>query len=252
MMFVLKKLLTPFLLPPGIIVMLLGVFGTRLAMRRRWRSGWIFFSLGLLLWALSTAPLADGLMRKLEAGISIPANPTGDVIVLLGGGIIDDVPDLSGTAAPTPLMMGRLVAAVRLYRRLHLPIVVSGGRWFNNGKPTEASVDKRILIDLGVPGDKVIEEDRARDTMQNARFSAAICRRHGFSKPILLTAAYHLKRACMAFDAAGVKVIPFPAYFLGSTDAPLVWYNLLPRAGALDICAIALHEYLGILYSRMI
>lgn len=209
-------------------------------------------ALGLALWTLSTAPLADGLMRGLEADFSIPANPSGDAIILLGGGTIDDVPDLSGIAAPSPMMMGRIVTAVRLYRRLRLPIIVSGGRWFNDGKLAEASVDGRFLTDLGVPGNMIIEEDRARDTMQNARFTAAICRRRGFSKPILLTAAYQLKRACMAFDAAGMKVTPFPAYFLGSADTSFTWYELLPGAGALNSCAIALHEYLGILYYRMI
>jgi len=249
---VLKKLITPFLLPPGIIALLLVVFGTALAFRRRWRIGWKILAMGLALWTLSTAPLANNLMRGLEAGFSIPRNPSGDVIILLGNGTIDDVPDLSGTAAPSPLMMGRIVTAVRLYRRLRLPIIVSGGRWFNDGKAAEASVDRRFLADLGVPGNMIIEEDRARDTMQNARFTAAICRRRGFSRPILLTAAYHLKRACMAFDAAGMEVTPFPAYFLGSADTSFAWYELLPRAGALDTCSIALHEYLGILYYRMI
>jgi uncharacterized SAM-binding protein YcdF (DUF218 family) len=252
LLFIIKKLVAPFLLPPGIFVLLLVVIGTALIFWRRWRMGLMNLALGFTLWVLSTAPLANGLMRGLEADFSIPASPSGDVILLLGGGTIDNVPDLSGTGAPSPQMMGRIVTAVRLYRRLKLPIVVTGGHVFEDDPIPESAVDKRFLMDLGIPGKMIIEEDRARDTQENARFTAAICRRKGFSKPILLTAAYHLKRACMAFHDAGMDVIPFPAYFLGSSSPSYAWHSLLPRDGRVSPCANALHEYLGILYYRMI
>ena len=156
-----------------------------------------------------------------------------------------------GTAAPSPLMMGRIVTAVRLYQRLGLPIIVTGGRVFDDGTVAEAPVVKRFLMDLGVPANIIIEEDRARDTVQNARLTAAICREQGFSRPILLTAAYHLKRAGMAFDAAGMQVTPFPAYFLGSRNIPYRWRHLLPRADALYTSANAIHEYMGIFYYQL-
>ena len=116
----------------------------------------------------------------------------------------------------------------------------------------EATIIRRFLVDLGVPDNRIIIEDQARDTAQNASLSAVICRQHGFSKPILLTAALHLKRACMAFEASGLPVTPFPAYFLGAQGAYYGPRHLLPNAGALNASAMALHEYLGILYYRLI
>ena len=251
-MFALKKIITPFILPPGIFILAIALVSFRMFYRNRWKLGLVNLTVGLMLWALSAFPVANFLIQGLETDFPIPANPSGDVIILLGGGIIDRVPDLTGTAVPSPLMMGRVITAVRLYQRLRLPIIVTGGQGFHDGAVAEASVVKRFLVDLGVPGHIITEEDRARDTAQNARLTAAICRQQGFSKPILLTAAYHLKRARMAFDAAGMKVTPFPAYFLGSRNIPYTWNHILPRAGDLYTSANALHEYIGILYCRIL
>ena len=227
-MFALKKLITPFILPPGIFILAIVLISLVMCYRKRWKLGLVNLTVGLMLWALSTVPLANFLIQGLESDFPIPANPSGDVISLLGGVIIDRVPDLSGTAAPSPLMMGRIVTAVRLYQRLGLPIIVTGGRVSDDSAVAGAAVIKRFLVDLGVPVNIITEEDRARDTAQNARFTATICRQQGFSKPILISAAYHLERARLAFDAAGMKVTPFPAYFLGSRNIPYTWRHILP------------------------
>jgi uncharacterized SAM-binding protein YcdF (DUF218 family) len=251
-MFLLKKILGSLLLPPGIFILAIGAISITMVLRRRWILGLLNLFVGMALWALSTAPVAHFLMRELEAGIYLPRQPTGDVIILLGGGTVDRVPDLTGMAAPSPLMMGRLLAAVRLYQRLTVPIIVSGGRVFDDESVAEARVVKRFLVDLGVPAAAIILETRARDTSQNARLTAAICRQRGFARPILLTAAYHMKRARMAFDAAGMAVNPFPAYYLGPRGMSYAWRHLLPQIGALTASANALHEYAGIWYHRYV
>ncbi|BBO70474.1 hypothetical protein DSCA_44040 [Desulfosarcina alkanivorans] len=251
-MFEFKKIVTPLILPPGIVVVLIVLVSMMMGYRKRWKLALVNLTVGFLLYALSTGPVATFLIRGLESDVSIPENPSGDVIILLGGGIIDRVPDLTGTAAPSPLMMGRIVTAVRLYQRLGLPIIVTGGRVSGDAEVAEAPVVRRFLVDLGVPGNRITLEDRARDTAQNARLTAAICRQQGFSRPILLTAAYHLKRAGMAFDAAGMTYTPFPAYYLGARNAPYTWRRLLPGAGFLSTSANALHEYIGIVYYRMV
>lgn len=252
MMFAFKKIIAPFLLPPGIFIVVLVGIGLALAFSRRWRIGLLNLAIGLALWALSISPVSNALMGGLESDFPIPQQPAGDVIVLLGGGIVDRVPDLTGEAAPSLLMLGRVVTAVRLYQRLKLPIIVTGGRVFDDGRRAEASIIKRFLVDLGVPAQAIILEDRARDTAQNARLTAVICHQKGYSRPILLTAAYHLKRATMAFDAAGLSVTPFPAYYLGGKDVPFSWRQLLPSMIAFYCSANALHEYLGILYYRVV
>ena len=252
MMFAVKKIVAPFLLPPGVFIVPIIVIGLLLIRSRRWRIGMVNLLIGLALWAFSTAPVANGLMQGLESGFSFPEKPSGDAIILLGGAVLREVPDFSGKGAPSPSMTSRIVTAVRLYRRMHLPIIVTGGRVYEDSPIAEATIIRRFLMDLGVPDNRIIMEDHARDTAQNARLSAAICRRRGFSKPILLTAAYHLKRACMAFEASGLRVTPFPAYFLGAQGAYYGPRHLLPNSGALHTSTMALHEYWGMLYYRLI
>ena len=250
-MFLLKKSVSAFILPPGIFVAAIMLVAGLMIVRRRWTLGVVNLTLALTLWALSTFPVANFLIQGLEMDFSIPADPSGDVIVLLGGGVIDRVPDLTGTATLSPLMMGRVVTAARLYQRLKLPIIVTGGRGFHADAVSEAAVVKRFLVDLGVPANRIIEEDRARDTAENAGFTALVCRQSGFFRPILLTSAYHLKRARMAFDAAGLTVIPFPAYFLGSRGMPSTWIDWLPRISNFRTASIALHEYVGLIYYQL-
>lgn len=250
MPFALKKFIVPFLIPPGIIVVLLFLTGVRLCLRRTLRGGLACMSLAILLWLLATAPVAELLMRPLERGFSIPRPLRGDVIVLLGGGIHDRVPDLTGSGAPSGDALARLVTAARAYQTLHLPMIVSGGK-AAAGRMTEAEIDRRFLTDLGVPAKMVIMEDKSSDTMENAQKCGEILRRHGFTHPLLVTSAYHMRRAVADFEKAGVKVTPLPAQFFVFPERTYVWDDILPDAGALKASATALKEYLGILYNQL-
>jgi hypothetical protein len=44
----------------------------------------------------------------------------------------------------------------------------------------------------------------------------------------------------------------FPAYFASFSDPPLTWRDWLPQARALYTASSALHEYLGLLYYRLV
>ncbi|MBI2353771.1 MAG: YdcF family protein [Deltaproteobacteria bacterium] len=249
-MFILKKCIAAFLLPPGILVLILlaaGLWSWRL--RRRVTAVGALL-LALLAWSLSTAQVSQMLMGRLERGFAIPRQPQGDVIVLLGGGLHDKVPDLTGSGAPSAGMMTRIVTAVRLQRRLDLPILVSGGAVFG-GRTAEAPVVRRFLMDLGVPERRIILEDKSRDTMENARFSREIIRRHGFRQPLLVTSAFHMRRSLEAFRRAGVMVTPLPAGFVTSAGHTAVWADFLPDSASLHGTATAMREYLGLLFYRL-
>ena len=88
--------------------------------------------------------------------------------MLLGGGVYGGAPDVRGVGFPSEEMLPRIVTAVRLQRRLGVPVVVSGGKVFDHSF-AEAPVIGRVLADLGVPPGKVVLEGRSRDTSENAR-----------------------------------------------------------------------------------
>lgn len=96
--------------------------------------------------------------------------------------------------------------------------------------------------------DKVLIEDKSRDTVENAIFSKAVLVEKGFNKPILVTSAFHMRRSIMAFRKVGLEVIPVPSSFRTAPGAALVWADWLPSANSLDMTATVLHEYLGLIY----
>ncbi len=246
-MFILKKILTAFFLPPGILVSLMLLSGIWFLFKKNWKPGIINSLIGIFMWSLLISPVADALNRGLEADFKIPENPQGDVIILLGGGVYDKVPDLSGVGAPTEEMIGRLVTAVRLQKKLNVPIIVSGGAVFK-GRKAEAPIAKRFIVDLGVPANKVIIEDKSRDTIENAKYANEICKKIGYRKPILVTSAYHMKRSVMSFEKAGMKVVPFPANFKTWKDKKYGWEDYMPGSGnAMGV----IKEYVGFIFYKI-
>lgn len=205
---------------------------------------------GISIWLCAISPVADILMKGLESGLEVSDKVQGDVIILLGGGVVEGVPDYSGVGRPTDSMLARIVTAVRLQRRLRVPIVVSGGRVLSQGI-AEAPVVRRVLVDLGVSDSLVILEPKSRDTHENARYTRDICEKRGFVAPILVTSAFHTKRAILSYRQAGLKVTPFPVGFYTYTGKVYHWDDYLPTHGSLSQTARALKEYLGMVFYRL-
>jgi len=142
--------------------------------------------------------------------------------------------------------LARVVTAVRLRKRLRVPVIVSGGAVFPWRK-AEAPVVRRFLMDLGVSGDKILVDDKSRDTLENALDVKEICEKHQFRDPILVTSAYHMKRALLSFREFNMDAKPVPANFK-TWDRKYGWWDYLP--GDLRIFMIACREYVGLLYYK--
>jgi uncharacterized SAM-binding protein YcdF (DUF218 family) len=175
---------------------------------------------------------------------------SGDVVIMLGAGTYPGVADLSGEGFLNGEALERLLTAVRIQRRLQVPLLVSSGQVFPD-MVSGAALARRILMDLGIAEEQILIEEKSRDTLENAVFSKAICDRLGFSRPLLVTSALHMKRAMLAFDRAGVAVTPVPAGFRVPVRPDYAWHDYLPQASALNAVAAALHEYLGLWFYRL-
>jgi uncharacterized SAM-binding protein YcdF (DUF218 family) len=246
-MFVIKKLVAPFVLPPGIFVLLLFILAVRWSRRKQAPAALGAIAIALLLWISAVVPTAVFLTRGLETRYPLPEKIAGDVIILLGGGYYDRARDLTGTGFPAGDMAGRLISAVRLQRQLDLPLILSSGQ-VSRHTQAGARIDQRILMDLGVPANRIHIETASRDTAENAYYSQKICAREGYRHPILVTSAVHLPRAVRLFRAAGLEVLPVPAHRRTWEDHDFHWRGWLPSAKALEATSTALHEYLGLLY----
>lgn len=247
----LKFTVTSLVLPPGLFVVLLCGLSLRLFRRREAWSGFVALLIAAALWAASTGPVSDRLLAGLESAAPIPADPSDGTIVLLGGGVAPGAPDHGGPGTPTAEMTARLVAAARLQKRTGLPLVVTGGSPFPGGAP-EAPVVRRFLVDLGVPARKIAVEPESRDTAENAAFTVRLMARDGLPRrAILVTSAFHMRRARFLFEREGVEVLPYPAAFRTWPGKACAWFDWLPSAGGLQGSVLALKEYMGFEWYRL-
>ena len=90
------------------------------------------------------------------------------------------------------------------------PIIVTGGNP-QNGK-TEAGQMHKMLRALGVPEDRIIVEDKANSTVQNAQFSVPLAEQAGASGIILVTSTTHQDRADGNFVDAGANLLATVSY----------------------------------------
>ncbi len=125
-------------------------------------------------------------------------------VIVLGCGIRKD-----GTV--TPLLKGRLDAAIRWYEQggRQARFIVSGGQG-KNEVTSEAAAMKQYLLSQGIPEDKIIEENRSTTTRENLLFSKAIMEKEGRrTQCIIATSDYHVLRAVLLarelkIDAQGI------------------------------------------------
>ena len=85
------------------------------------------------------------------------------------------------------------------------PIIVTGGNPKNGN--TEAGEMRKMLALMGFPGDRIIMEDKANSTVQNARFSVPLAKKAGTSGIIVVTSSTHQGRADTNFADAGGNVL---------------------------------------------
>ncbi|MGE2833263.1 YdcF family protein [Mycobacterium sp. SMC-4] len=120
-------------------------------------------------------------------------------IVILGYGLKPD--GTMRTILHTRLLAGLAVAHIFP----QAPVIVTGGNPRNGN--TEAGQMRKMLRLLGLPDERIIVEDRANSTVQNARFSVPLVNKAGASGIILVTSSSHQGRADGNFADAGANVL---------------------------------------------
>ena len=76
---------------------------------------------------------------------------------------------------------------------------------------TEWEYLKNIGVELGVPEDAILKEDRARNTFENARLSLEVLNRNSIAikKAILVCKSYHSRRALLTYQVVFPRDIEF-------------------------------------------
>ncbi len=186
--------------------------------------------------------VSENLLLALEAGL--PTTPPADhppgAIVVLGAEVFRAKSEPLGVG-PGPLTLERLRTAAGLSRRTGLPILATGGVTQPNTAPVGIVMGDSLRDDFRRPARWI--EDRSRDTWENARFSAGILRAEGINSVYVVTSAWHMRRALLAFAGTGLTVTAAPT----PPGDPLRpnFNDFLPHASAWLAGYYALHEWIG-------
>lgn len=119
---------------------------------------------------------------------------------------------------PTPALLGRIRSALAYGATRNVFYIVTGGVP-RNGR-TEASVMAELLIQAGLPPQRIIQETRASDTFDSIVACSHILKQSGVGgvTPVaVVTSPYHAPRCLLLLRLAGwhahmVPFIPMPHY----------------------------------------
>ena len=227
-------------MPPSCFLYM-ALLGVLLTWRRR-RGGGALIGIGLAgLTILALPAVAVAMIDALEQNLPVdpPAGAMPEAIVILGGDLMRNAgPPL---ALPGYLTLDRLRAGVELSRRTGLPILGSGGIVPEDRPPVATIMATSLREDFQLPAKWV--EDRSSDTWENASFSATILRAQGIKSVYVVTQAWHMRRALLAFRHTGLTVTAAPSSMNPRLD--LLPSDFLPHASAWGLSYFALHEWIG-------
>jgi uncharacterized SAM-binding protein YcdF (DUF218 family) len=230
--------------PAGLLwLMLLGL----VVMRRYRRAGVAIASVGLgALYALSMPVVGGALIGSLEAVQPVvPQDQTPGAIIILGGDG-ERTPDPMVRAEPGPLSLQRLAGAAILERGKNLPVLITGGK-VGADQPAVANLMGDLFTGaFGLPVEW--RETAAQNTCENARYSAEILRKAGIASALVVTHAWHMPRAILAFRQAGYPIVPAPLH--GDTHEIRGLSDFLPHTTAWVRSFYAIHEWIGLIAYR--
>ena len=247
MAYLLSKLLPLAVLPLGLslILLVVGLIG-------RWR--WPVIASLLLMWVFSLGLVSQGLWRWLEAPWqrrAATAAPRADAIVVLSGG---RHPAPGAARVSEWHDPDRFLAGLDLYRAGKAPrlLFTGGASPFRPGQPPEGQRYLQEARQLGIPAAAMASTPPVVNTAEEAAAIRQLLPAR--ARILLVTSAFHMRRAQRLFERQGLNVLPFPVDFQarGRWAGPL-WRDpsqWLPSARALDDSSRALRELLGRLVYR--
>lgn len=205
-------------------------------------------SVSLVLFCLPV--VSNFLLKNLEKfpalNPPVVVNDEQAIVVLSGGSYADAKEYAKDTDGFITLQRNHYASF--LHKQTGLPILVTGGD-IELADNTEASVMTDTLENSFNVKVKW-QEDKSRNTAENAIYSATILKESGINSVFLVTHAWHMPRAVMMFEQQGVNVTPAPTVFTDDKDG-FSLLDYIPSASALFQTRIALHEYLGILWYKL-
>lgn len=167
--------------------MLSGVKEAEAPKKKRRRSLEWMVVMGVLIWV----GVGFGMSRFL------PINDKQDCMELGACDLVDAVVVISGGNTGVRVMGG-----VEMFKMGITGMMVMSGAAADKTGPSNAAVMRNMAIEAGIPAERILIEDRSENTRENADFVARVLRDSEIESIILVTSAYHQRRAYLEFRRA--------------------------------------------------
>ena len=174
---------------------------------------------------------------------------TADAVVVLSG-MIKTIQTKNGLDYEWGGAVDRFFKGIDLFNLDKAPILIfTGGKLpWSIGVP-EGEYLRDVAIDLGVPKKDILLTENVENTDQEAKAIKKLLLLDN-PKIILVTSAFHMPRAQLVFEAAGINVIPFPVDFIIGAQK-ITFMNFIPSAGSFASTSFFVREMIGRTYYNL-
>ena len=147
----------------------------------------------------------------------------------------------------------RFIAGIDLYKahKSNRLIFTGGINPFSSDLPPEGNIYISEAISMGIPKENLFTTYPVNNTLQEAKAIKKLLNNeipYSKNKIILVTSAFHMKRAKKVFENEGIEVIPYPVdfrsnkSFFSSLRNPVKW---MPSSSHLNKSSNAIREIIG-------
>ena len=233
----------PLLFSPLFFIISLIIFGLIIGSKKISLTGVI------ILVILSMPIVSDKLIAYLESDYELikPSKvESADAVVVLSG-MVKTIQTKNGLDYEWGEAADRIFAGIDLFKSNKAPVLIlTGGKLpWSIGVP-EGEYLRDVAIDLGVPKKDILITENVENTDQEAKAIKKILLLDN-PKVILVTSAFHMPRAQLVFEAAGINVIPFPVDFIIGAEK-LTFMSFIPSAGSFASTSFFVREMIGRTY----
>ena len=250
MFFLLSKLLHLLLMP--FLWVLLFLFLSLFLKKARHKRTFLLLALGILI--VFSNPLLE---KEAWRAWEVPATPVSkvrhyNVAIILTGvtGYREDLSDRIHTYKGAD----RFLHPLQLYRLGKIDqFLISGGDGRVTGTAVpEAEQIEKILLMAGVAEEDIITESNSRNTHENTVNTARVLARHPeWQQRLLVTSAFHMRRAQGCFAKQGIQAAPYSTDFYATPRYLTPDETIIPSVTAFSNWHLLIHEVVGYVVYRL-
>jgi uncharacterized SAM-binding protein YcdF (DUF218 family) len=230
MYFIISKVLLFLIFPINwiIVLLLIAIFTKRRKLKK-----WTTITGIILLIIFSNTWLCNWFAHTWEVKrVTLPDSARYSSAIILGG-FVSQINEKEGYFNHSS---DRFIEGVRLYTTGKVShLLISGGNGaLNPDGFSEGKWVREQLRQLKFADSSILIEGKSRNTLENAKYSAALLKQSGLKPPYLLvTSGFHMRRALRIFRNNGVDVLPYPCDFISSDVGRPTFVDLIPNFEAL-------------------